>query len=87
MNEVVSLFRSTSLLSIIALMDLTGVARVIVVRTFDVYEIYITAGIMYLVVTYGILWVFKTVEHKLSSHLRGRQEDKHSMTEALDIRV
>ncbi len=86
-NEVVFLFQSTSLVSIITLMDLTGVARVIVARTFDVYEIYITAGIMYLVVTYGILWLFKTVEHRLSGHLRGRPDDKHSMAEALDIRV
>ena len=86
-NEVVFLFQSTSLVSIITLMDLTGVARVIVARTFDVYEIYITAGIMYLVITYGILWVFKAVEHRLSGHLRGRPDDKHSMAEALDIRV
>ena len=87
-NEVVFLFQSTSLVSIITLMDLTGVARVIVARTFDVYEIYITAGIMYLVITYGILWVFKTVEHRLSGHLRGRPDDiKHTMAEALDIRV
>ena len=87
-NEVVFLFQSTSLVSIITLMDLTGVARVIVARTFDVYEIYITAGIMYLVITYGILWVFRSVEHRLSGHLRGRPGDaKPSMVEALDIRV
>lgn len=71
-NEVVYLFQSTSLVSIITLMDLTGVARVIVARSFDVYEIYITAGILYLCITYGILWVFKAVEHRVSGHLRER---------------
>lgn len=71
-NEVVFLFQSTSLVSIITLMDLTGVARVIVARSFDVYEIYITAGILYLVITYGILWGFKAVEHRVSGHLRER---------------
>lgn len=87
-NEVVFLFQSTSLVSIITLMDLTGVARVIVARTFDVYEIYITAGLMYLVITYGVLWVFRAVEHRLSGHLRGRPDDaKHNIAEALDIRV
>jgi His/Glu/Gln/Arg/opine family amino acid ABC transporter permease subunit len=84
-NEVVFLFQSTSLVSIITLMDLTGVARVIVARTFDVYEIYITAGLMYLVVTYGILWVFRTVEYRLSGHLRDRANTPGEFTEALKL--
>lgn len=71
-NEVVFLFQATSLVSIITLMDLTGVARVIVARSFAVYEIYITAAIVYLILTYGILWVFRRVEFRLSGHLRGR---------------
>ncbi|SLN39473.1 ABC transporter permease [Oceanibacterium hippocampi] len=73
-NEVVFLFQSTSLVSIITLMDLTGVARVIVARSFDVYEIYITAGLMYLAVTYGILGIFRQVEFRLSGHTRERPD-------------
>jgi hypothetical protein len=46
------------------------------------------AGMMYLIITYGVLWVFRAVEHRLSGHLRGRPDDtKHSIAEALDIRV
>jgi His/Glu/Gln/Arg/opine family amino acid ABC transporter permease subunit len=71
-NEVVFLFQATSLVSIITLMDLTGVARVIVARSFHVYEIYITAGLIYLTITYGILWVFRTLEFHLGGHLRER---------------
>ena len=71
-NEVVFLFQATSLVSIITLMDLTGVARVIVARSFAVYEIYIAAGLIYLAVTYGILWVFGRVEFRLGGHLRER---------------
>lgn len=74
-NEVVFLFQATSLVSIIALMDLTGVARVIAARSFAIYEIYITAGIIYLIVTYGILYVFKKVEFRLSGHLRDRVDE------------
>ncbi|UCH72740.1 MAG: ABC transporter permease, partial [Rhodospirillales bacterium] len=73
-NEVVFLFQATSLVSIIALMDLTGVARVIAARSFAIYELYITAGIIYLIVTYGILFIFKRVEFRLSGHLRERRE-------------
>ena len=74
-NEVVFLFQATSLVSIISLMDLTGFARVIVARTFNIYEIYITAGLLYLCVTYGILYIFKKVEHRWSAHLRPRDAD------------
>ncbi|MBC8267919.1 MAG: ABC transporter permease [Rhodospirillaceae bacterium] len=74
-NEVVFLFQATSLVSIITLMDLTGIARVIAARTFDIYEIYITAGLLYLCVTYGILYVFRKVEHRWSAHQRARDSD------------
>lgn len=71
-NEVVFLFQATSLVSIITLMDLTGIARVLVARTFAVYELYLAAGAMYLAITYGILGLFRRVEHRLSGHLRER---------------
>jgi len=69
-NEVVFLFQATSLVSIITLLDLTGVARVLVARTFAVYELYIAAGLIYLACTYLILWVFRRVERRLFAHLR-----------------
>ncbi|MEE8505504.1 MAG: ABC transporter permease [Kiloniellales bacterium] len=86
-NEVVFLFQATSLVSIITLLDLTGVARIIVARSFAVYEIYITAGILYLIVTYGILFIFRKVEHRLSGHLRDRPaEGEATAAEALAVR-
>ena len=47
-NEVVFLLQATSLVSIITLMDLTGVARIIVARSFETYKLYIAAGLIYL---------------------------------------
>ena len=73
-NEVVFLFQATSLVSIITLLDLTGVARIVIARSFAVYEIYLTAALIYLVLTYGILFLFKKTEHRLSGHLRSRAE-------------
>ena len=63
------MFQATSLLSIITLMDLTGYTRVIAARTFYICEMYITAGLLYLYVTYGVLYVLKKVEHRWSAHL------------------
>ncbi len=73
-NEVVFLFQATSLVSIITLLDLTGVARIIVARSFAVYEIYITAAVLYLIVTYAMLWGFRKLEHWWSGHLRERAD-------------
>ncbi|MCH7941876.1 MAG: ABC transporter permease subunit, partial [Proteobacteria bacterium] len=77
-NEVVFLFQATSLVSIITLLDLTGVARIIVARSFAVYEIYITAAVLYLIVTYAMLWAFRKLEHRWSGHLRDRTDTDES---------
>ncbi|MHA1599313.1 MAG: ABC transporter permease [Alphaproteobacteria bacterium] len=74
-NEVVFLLQTTSIVSIIALLDLTGVARVIIARSFEPYKLFLTAAAIYLVMTYGVLYIFKKVEFWLSGHLRGRPHD------------
>ena len=74
-NEVVFLLQTTSIVSIIALMDLTGVARVIIARSFEPYKLFLTAAIFYLVMTYGVLYVFKKAEFWLSGHLRDRPDE------------
>ena len=69
-NEVVFLLQATSLVSIITIMDITGVARMVASRSFAFYELYITAAIFYLILVYGVLFVFRKVEYRLSGHLR-----------------
>ena len=81
-NEVVFLFQATSLVSIISLMDLTGEARRAAARSFANYEILVTAAIIYLVLTYGILFIFKKVEFRWSGHLRARSADETPLEEA-----
>jgi octopine/nopaline transport system permease protein/arginine/ornithine transport system permease protein len=71
-NEVVFLFQATSIVSIITLMDLTGVARVIIARSFHIFDTYTFIGLIYLLITYGILWIFNKVEYRLMGHLRDR---------------
>ena len=74
-NEVVFVFQATSLVSIITLLDLTGVARIIIADTFAVYEIYITAAVIYLIVTYTMLWGFRKLEYCWSGHKRDRADE------------
>ena len=74
-NEVVFLLQTTSIVSIIALLDLTGVARVIIARSFEPYKLFLTAAVIYLVMTYGVLFIFKKVEFWLSGHQRERPDN------------
>ena len=68
-NEVVFLLQASSLVSIITLMDITGVARVVSARSFAFYELFITAGVIYLILVYGLIFVFKRIENKITAHL------------------
>ena len=68
-NEVVFLLQASSLVSVITLMDITGVARVIAARSFAFYELFITAALIYLVIVYGVIFIFKRVENRLLRHL------------------
>ncbi len=67
-NEVVFLMQATSLVSVITLLDLTGVAGRIISKTFAVYEIYITTAVLYLIITYAIVFVFRRIERRLNRH-------------------
>ena len=71
-NEVVFLLQATSLISIITLLDLTGVARIIVARSFEPYKLYITAGLIYLAMSYFFILLSRFIEHRLSGHMRER---------------
>ncbi len=68
-NEVVFLLQATSLVSIITIMDITGVARVIASRSFAFYELYFTAAVCYLCLVYGVIWVFRKIEFRISGYL------------------
>ncbi|MGF1631074.1 MAG: ABC transporter permease [Kiloniellaceae bacterium] len=68
-NEVVYQIQATSLVSIITVMDITGVARTIASRDLTFYEAFITAAAFYLVIVYGVILLAKRVERRLHAHL------------------
>ena len=69
-NDVVFTFQATSLVSIITIMDLTGVARVLISRSFANFEIWIFVGAIYCAISYAILYGFQLLEFRWSGHLR-----------------
>lgn len=71
-NEVVFLFQSTSLVSVITLLDLTGIARDVIADTFRTFEVWIFTGAFYLAISYLIFFCLRRLERRLMRHLEKR---------------
>ncbi len=69
-NEVVFLLQATSLASAITVIELTGAADLIRSKTFAVYEMYLTAAFLYLILTYSLVYAFRWLEKRLHVHQR-----------------
>ena len=69
-NEIISLLKGTALVSLITLSDITGVARDIVSRTFAPYEIFISAALVYLCLTWCIQNCMRLLERRFSRYIR-----------------
>ena len=63
-NEIILMLNGTSLASVITIMDLMGEARKVNVLTFKPFEAFITAGIIYLFLTFIIHNIVKYLEKK-----------------------
>ncbi len=71
-NEVVFLFQATSLVSVITLLDLTGVARDVISDTFRNHQVWIFVGAVYCAISYTLFYFFGRIEWRWSAHLRAR---------------
>ncbi len=64
-NEVILMLKASSLASTITLLELTGMARTIIARTYLPVEIFFAAGLFYLAMTFILVQVFRWLERKL----------------------
>ena len=64
-NEVILMLKASSLASTITLLELTGMARTIIARTYMPVEIFFAAGMFYLVIAYVMVRAFKLLERRL----------------------
>ena len=67
-NEVIFMLKGSALASTIALMDITGVARTISARTYTLMELFFAAGVIYLLLTWVILFSFRMFEKRMNRH-------------------
>ena len=69
-NEVIFMLKGSALASTIALMDMeiTGVVRTISARTYTLIELFFAAGVLYLLLSWVVLFIFQLLEKKLNNH-------------------
>ena len=72
-NEVIMMLHTTSLASIVTLVDITGAARTLSSRYYMPFEAFITAGLFYLVLTFALVQLFKQAERHWLAHLAPRK--------------
>jgi octopine/nopaline transport system permease protein len=69
-NEIMLMVKASSLASTITLMEVTGIARSIIAKTFAPVEIFIVAGSIYLLINFLVSHAVRYAEYRLSAHMR-----------------
>ena len=69
-NEMILMVKATSLVSLTTYMEMTGIARNIMAKTFAPIEAFIAAGTIYLILNFLVVNLIKFLEWKYNPHLR-----------------
>jgi len=64
-NEVILMLKASALASTITLLELTGMSRTIIARTYQPVEIFLMAGVFYLLAAYALVRLFRLLEKRL----------------------
>lgn len=72
-NEVLMMLQTTSLASIVTLVDITGAARTVSARYYLPFEAFVTAAIFYLAMTFILVRLFKLAERRWLAYLAPRK--------------
>jgi len=64
-NEVILMLKASSLASTVPLLELTGMTRTIIARTYQTVDMFLIAGVIYLVMSFVLIQGFKLLERWL----------------------
>ena len=67
-NEIILMLKGSALASTITLLDLTGMARTIIARTYMPVEIFFAAGCIYLLLTFIFVQAYRLFERRMLRH-------------------
>jgi len=76
-NEIVIAIKGTSLASTIAVLDITGQARRVMSQNYAVMETFITAGLLYLMINFSLLFIVHLIERRLGLKKSPRAHEQH----------
>ncbi len=69
-NEVILMIKGSALASTITLLDLLGMTRTLIARNYLAVEMFIAAGLIYLLLSFILTQAFKHLEIRLTKNLR-----------------
>lgn len=72
-NEVIMMLHTTSLASVVTLIDITGAAKTVSSQYYMPFEAYVTAGLFYLALTFILVRLFKLAERRWLAYLAPRK--------------
>ncbi len=75
-NEIIFMLHGSSLASVITLIDITGAARIINSRYYSPYEAFITAAVIYMAITFTIVFFIKKLEKRWHAHLQPQSTEQ-----------
>ena len=67
-GQFINLIKDSSLVSVIALTDLTKAGREVVSSTFSPFEVWFSVALMYLLLTGSLSWAVRRLERRLQRH-------------------
>ena len=69
-NEVIFMLHASAIASVVTLVDLTGAARNVYARTYAAFDAFIFVALIYLTLTFILVFVFSKLESRLLRHQR-----------------
>jgi polar amino acid transport system permease protein len=65
-GQFITLIKDSSLISVIAVSDLTYVAKNIVTNTFRAFEVWLAIAVFYFVLSFALSWSVRSLEYRLA---------------------
>jgi octopine/nopaline transport system permease protein len=75
-NEIILIVKSTSLASIITLMEVTGIAYKVISQTYNAVPVFVCAGAIYLSINFVVTRIMQYFEKRMTPHLRFHSEER-----------
>ena len=71
-TELILMVKSTSLASVLTVVEMTSVAQTLIAQTYRTMEVFLCAAALYLIINFLVARILAHLEYRLSRHTRRR---------------